>query len=343
MLDFVKGNKKLIYIIIITIILFIVMSYLINSCTHSAISGLMNENISENIKKLSMNVESDAQEVLKGIAVKNGDWSNYPLSKEFLEKYNSKDGIFSQYSFEEVSGHKLNEEIYSKRYESVPKNLEQNRLGGIFVYTVGNGLTKLWENSVRDIDIAYYINSRGEFNDFTIIYDKQTVDEYGDPVRDYDKEFTEKNIRLLTDLLFFDHWCWYYSIFPDRPVVRKEPISSDLASNIWKDSKDKSKGFIDFFDGLDYTVGNIYWLKSKTKKEAFNDNDLYCICKLYREGEEPYYDNEIDYEPIKNYLYKVNIALDKNNKLDDIEIKFISEISNDEVKDKYTARLVDDE
>ena len=284
---------------------------MISSCSYSIVNSLTNDTETRNDSKLSMKDEKEAQEVLKGIVIKNGDWSSYPLSKEFLEKYNSKDGIFPQYSFEEVSGHRLNEEIYSERYINVAKHQGQNQLGGIFVYTIGNGLTKLWINSVRDIDIAYYINSSGELSDFEIISNKQTVDEYGDPVRDYDKEFTEKNIKLLTDLLFFDHWCWYYSMFPDRPIIRKEPISSNLASIIWKDSEDKSKGFIDFFDGLDYTIGNIYWLESKTKKEAFDDNDLYCICRLYREGEEPYYDNEIDYEPIKNYLYKVNITLMK--------------------------------
>ena len=94
MFEFVKENKKIIYITIITIVLFVIASHLINSCSHSVIGGLMSEVKTENIKKLSMNDENDAEEVLRGIAKKNGDWSIYPLSEEFLKKYNCKDGIF---------------------------------------------------------------------------------------------------------------------------------------------------------------------------------------------------------------------------------------------------------
>ena len=342
MLEFVKDNKKFIYIIIFSIVLFVVATHLINSCSRLIIDGSMSNVEIDSIKKLSMQDEKEAEEILKGIAIKNEEWSTYPLSKDFLDKYSSKDGIFPQYDFEEVSGHRLDEDIYPERYTDVAKYQGKNQLSGIFVYTIGNGLTKLWVNSVREIDVAYYINNKNELDDFVIIYDKQTVDEYGDPVRDYDKEFTEKNINLLNDILFFDHWCRFYSIYPDRPIIRKEPISSRLANKIWKDQEDVSKGFIDYFEGLDYTVGNVYWLKSKTKKEAFVNNDLYCICKLYKDGEEPYYDNEIDYEPIKNYLYKVDISFDDDKKLDDIKVRFIKEISNEECMEKYTARLVED-
>ena len=332
MFEFVKENKKWLYSIIITIVLFIGASRLINSCSHAVINGLMNEVETESVKKLSMHIEKEAEQILIGVVKKNGDWSAYPLSKAFLEKYNCKDGIFPQYSFKDVDCLKMSSEQYKVGVNQ-----------GVFIYYIGNNLTLLTENNVRRIQIVYYLNMNNELDDIEIISDKQTVDEYGDPVRDYDKEFTEKNIRLLTDLLFFDHWCWYYAMFPDRPVVRKEPISKTFASKVWKDKNDKSQGFIDFFDGLDYTVGNVYWLRTKNKKEAFDDNDLYCICKLYRKGEEPYYDNEIDYNPIKNYLYKVDISLDNDKKLDDIQVKFISEISNMEVTEKYTARLVDDE
>ena len=333
MLEFVKKNRKYILIGIITILVFMSISKTISSCSHLVVKDLSYDiKETKNLKKLSMHIEKEAEEVLVGVAKKDGDWETYPLSQKFLGKYNSKDGIFPQYDFNSIDWGKMPLEQYSK-----------NSFKGKFNYRIGNNVTLLKAGPIWHISIRYTLNNLSELDEVEIVSEKQTVDEYGDPVRDYDKEFTEKNIKLLTDLLFFDHWCWYYSMFPDRPIIRKEPISSNLASIIWKDSDDKSKGFIDFFDGLDYTVGNIYWLKSKTKKEAFNDNDLYCICKLYREGEEPYYDNEIDYEPIKNYLYKVNIVLDEDNKLDDIEVKFINEISNDEVKDKYTARLVDNE
>ena len=86
MIEFVKDNKKWIYIIVITVVLFIGASRLINSCSHSAVDSLMNEIETETIKKLSMNDENDAEEVLKGIAKKNGDWSTYPLSKEISFK-----------------------------------------------------------------------------------------------------------------------------------------------------------------------------------------------------------------------------------------------------------------
>lgn len=342
MIEFVKDNKKWIYIIVIMVVLFIGASRLINSCSHSAVDSLMNEIETENIIKLSMNDEKEAEEVLRGIAKKNGDWSIYPLSEEFLKKYNCKDGIFPQYNFEDVSGNLISKEMINN-LKSFTIRLNNNiEVNGGYSYYVGNGLFKLWQNSTRTIDVVYCLNKRQEIEDIFITYEKQESDEYGDPVRDYDKEFTEKNIRLLTDLLFFDHWCWYYAMFPDRPVVRKEPLSKTFASKVWKDKNDKSQGFIDFFDGLDYTVGNVCWLRTKSKKEAFEDNDLYCVCKLYKDGEEPYYDNEIDYEPIKNYLYKVNISLDCDNKLDNIEVKYIKDISNDEVNEKYNFRLVDE-
>ena len=84
MIEFVKDNKKWIYIIVITVVLFIGASRLINSCSHSAVDSLINEIETENIKKLSMNDENDAEEVLKGIAKKNGDWSTYPLSYLYI-------------------------------------------------------------------------------------------------------------------------------------------------------------------------------------------------------------------------------------------------------------------
>ena len=330
MFEFVKGNKKIIYIIIITIILFIVMSYLINSCTHSAISGLMNENISENIKKLSMNVESDAQEVLKGIAIKNGDWSSYPLSKEFLEKYNSKDGIFPQYSFEEVSGHKLNEEVYSTRYENVPKNQEQNKLGGIFHFRIGYGLTMLWENSVRNIDIAYYINGRGELNDFTIIYDKQTVDEKGEPIIEYNKEFKPNNTYMIAQILFYDTNLGITLTESDLFNIDKEPISERCKNKVRYAGIDEKRVFIDFFPEIDYTFGALYYGIIKNKEEAFEQKKIYATCQKFEEGKEPYYD-----EPEKIYLYEVNFQLDNQNKLDDISVKYVKEISYAEYLKQY--------
>ena len=330
MFEFVKGNKKIIYIIIVTIILFIIVSYLINSCTHSVISGLTNENVSENIKKLSMNVESDTQEVLKGIAIKNGDWSNYPLSKEFLEKYNSKDGIFPQYSFEEVSGHRLKEETYSKRYEKVLKEKDGDKLGGIFVYTIGNGLSMLWENSVRDIDIAYYINGRGELNDFTIIYDKQTVDENGEPIIEYNKEYKADNIYIIAQILFFDKDVNNETLNLKLMNVDEEPISDRLKEKVKNKGNDKDRVFIDFFPEINYNFGELYFGIIKTREEAFEQKRIYATCQKFEEGKEPYYD-----EPEKIYLYEVNFQLDNQNKLDDISVKYVKEISYDAYLKQY--------
>ena len=330
MLEFVKRNRKLIWIIIITILVFIAISKIISSCSHAIVNNLTNDIETKNDHKLSMRDEKEAQEVLKGIAKKNGDWSTYPLSKEFLEKYNSKDGIFSQYNFEEVSGHRLNEEIYSARYESVPKNRNQNRLAGIFYFRVGNGLTMLWENSVRNIDIAYYLNNKNELDEFIIVNDKLTVDEQGNAVIEYNKEFKPNNIYMIAQILFYDTNLGITLTESDLFNIDKEPISERLKNKVKYDGTDEKRVFIDFFPGIDYTFGELYYGIIKNKEEAFEQKKIYATCQKFEEGKEPYYD-----EPEKIYLYEVNFQLDNQNKLDDISVKYIKEISYEEYLKQY--------
>ena len=330
MFKYIKNNKKWIYIIVLTMILFIGASRLINSCSHSAVDSLINEIETETIKKLSMNDENDAEEVLKGIAKKNGDWSTYPLSKEFLEKYNSKDGIFPQYNFEDVSGNLISKEMINNS-KSFTIRLNNNiEVGGGYSYYVGNGLFKLWQNSTRTIDVVYCLNKRQEIEDIFITYEKQGSDENGNIIKEYNEEFKPNNIYIIAQILFYDKDANNKTLNLELMKIDKEPISEHLKSEVKYKGNDKDRVFIDFFPEIDYNFGELYFGIIKTREEAFQQRKIYATCQKFAEGKEPYYD-----EPEKTYLYEVNFQFDSQNKLDDISVKYIKEISFEEYLKQY--------
>ena len=327
MLEFVKENKKFIYITIIILGLFVAISSLINSCSHSVIDNLMSETkAKERIKILSMHNEKEAVQVLVGIAKKNSDWSTYPLSKEFLEKYNSKDGIFPQHNFNSVDWGKMPLEQYDGSSEE-----------GFFYYTVGDNLTLLTEGPAWNIAINYTLNNMSEISTIEIIYDKQTVDEQGNSIIEYDKELNVNNFKnIIWDILFYDGNLKYpygEDLLDDRaPIeITKQPCSKKFCDKVLNKDKNIDRVYIDFFPQYNCGGGAIYFLNGVSRDEAFNNREFYVTCRTYFEGARPY-DGD---KPEHNYLYKLNFEIDENNKLDDISLEYLYEISNEELLDKF--------
>ena len=54
--------------------------------------------------------------VLCELAKKNGDWSNLPLSKNFIKKYNEKDGILKEIEFDNIVYRPYDKEIFLASY-----------------------------------------------------------------------------------------------------------------------------------------------------------------------------------------------------------------------------------
>ena len=352
MFEFIKENKKIIYVIIITIVLFILISKFITSCSYSVVDYMMEETDTNEIPKiLSLNVESEEQEILKGIAIKNGKWETYPLSKDFLKKYNCKEGIFSEYNFEEVYGHKLKEEYNKELYNIGKEQINNNetfknyKLGGVFYYHIGNALNYWWVNSTRSLTIAYYLNNKNELYDFYVIKNEPGLDEYGDLIRDYDKEFTYKNLNIITHILFFDHnWHWYAQAL-DPIDIKKEPCSEKLVKKVLNKNLINVNGlsqhneyvyggnmYIDFFPDIEYSFGRFYYDKGVNIEQSIKNKKFYAVCQLYDDDADPVYSDDL---PKKNYLYKVQFELNDENKLDDIWVEYVDEISNEELDEKY--------
>ncbi len=196
MLKLVKKNKKIIWIVIITVLAFVLISKMISSCSHSIVRDLSYDvEETKNAKKLSMHSKYEAGEVLSGIAKKNGDWSSYPLSKDFLTKYNSEDGIFPHYNFDYLdwTGMQINE--YSDSIKT-----------GYFTYSLYKYIDKEKHivGPAWTVKIDYELNNKDEVNNIKIIEEKQVYDEEGYPIREWDKEFTYKNLYLISDPLFND-------------------------------------------------------------------------------------------------------------------------------------------
>ena len=334
MFEFAKKNEKVIIIVIITILVFISISKIISSCSHSVVNNLTSDKWGD-VKKLSMNSDKDAEIILRGIAQKDGDWTTYPLSKEFLEKYNSKDGIFPQYTFENVSGNIVSRERLSELPKFSLKNNQNNiKPDGGYAYYIGNGLYKIWQNSTRDINIVYYLNNNNELNDFIITYDKQSSDENGDIIKQYDDEITVDNFRkILTEILFYNKHRVY--MMADKPYVKNMPLSKKLLNKILIKKEETGDLFIEFFPNGKYELGTTYVIKGNTWSDAFEKKEFYVCCEHYEDG----FDFPIeDYIPSNNYLYKVSFDLNSENLLNDISIEYIGEISNEDLERNYDKK-----
>ena len=332
MFEYLKENKRFIYIIIVTIILFIVIAKGISSCSYYVVDNLMNEDeTKKEVPKLSMYKQYEAGEVLKGIAKKNGDWSTYPLSKKFLEKYNSKDGIFPQYIFTDVEYNTMRPESYTK-----------NNMNGKFWYYLSVPINRSLDiiGPAWNIEIEYYLNDIGEIDYFNIVDEKQTKDEDGYPIKDWEQEITIENFyQIINNILFYNKHRMY--LRADDPYIEKQPVTSKLLDKIIVEYIDRHfyPTFIDFFSNIEFEIGSICIPYNETLKDAFEKQEFYVCCKHYNDG----FDYPIeDFVPSNNYLYKVNFILDRNNQLDDVYVYYIDDMANDKLHQEYIERIYTD-
>ena len=178
------------------------------------------------------------------------------------------------------------------------------------------------------IKVTYFINDKGEIDDLIKGEPKLKYDN-GKFIKEYDKELNFNNfLYIIDDILFYDHRICFAKEKYDPVDVNKEPCSKRLVEKVLNKSKDRV--FNDFFDEFDFDYGSTCWENKFESEEAFNNNSLYCHLSVY--------DNFTTLrksKPVKNYLYKVDFYLDEERKLDDLNVIFLREISNEELEERF--------
>ena len=157
-----KRRLLVVLFIIIAIVLFIAIRNIIKN----------NENIEHPIDEIVENSIDyiqfeDFNELGLKVAEKNGDWSKYHLSKNFLNKYNEKNGIFGNMKFDKVeykpySNGKYSFEDYS--YLVLTQGLKKTA----YIFTMVNGsdgydivfgdMIELTDENGQELDAKVTIN-----------------------------------------------------------------------------------------------------------------------------------------------------------------------------------------
>ena len=106
-------NKKMLILSIVTIILVIILSTLVLR------SNIKKQNVDEKQKLYDyFHTDVGKWELVQKVCEKNGNWKNYPLTSNFIAKYNEKDGIFGDMQFDKVEVNPYKEGEYHFAYTS---------------------------------------------------------------------------------------------------------------------------------------------------------------------------------------------------------------------------------
>lgn len=92
-----------------------------------------NEIVKEELGTYYMDGDNEV-EFLQKLCMKNGNWKNYPLSKEFLSKYNEKDGIFGDMQFDKVEVFPYREKDNSADFLARAPHIEITKNNDLIVY-----------------------------------------------------------------------------------------------------------------------------------------------------------------------------------------------------------------
>lgn len=323
-----KERIKWVIVILASIVFLVVVTKILDSCSRKFAEDIMKEHETVEIQeKLSLIDKNEAEQIFEGIGKKNGDWTSYPLSNEFLKKYNSKDGIFSHYDFDDCDCYILN-----NINDSVVIN-EIEVAYDIYKY-INRPMSKIgpaWE-----ISIKFLINNN-QIDRFLVTEANQIIDENGDLIKEYDKVLTVDNFKnIIWDILFYDgnkKYPYTEGILDDRePIdIAKQPCSSKLINKVLNKDSKINRVYNDFFPQYDCGGGSIYFRNDTTTEEAFEKREFYVACRTYAKNARPF-DGD---KPEHYYLYRIHIYIDKDNKLDDFSLEFISEKTEEELNNNY--------
>lgn len=332
MLDKIKKNKSLIIVLAIITIAMVLVFIMMNRCSRKMIGALEEngENIYQTKKtenKISLNMSKDLKRIIHELANKENDWSEFPLSNNFLKKYNNKDGIFFEYKGYNKVSHDTQLDLNAKEVK-----IKDNKFDVEYSlkWYLNPEVDIRTENYYRlyDITVTFLINDKGEIDDI-IKGEPEIIFEDGAPNIEYDKEVTKDNfISLLKEVLFLDIYNKFAPHYINPKYIKKEPCSKKLCDKVLNADKNVFRVYKDFFELPDAGGGGLCILKETTIEEAFNSREVYAVCNVYPEEIDPYYD---DVEPTR-YLYKVNFILDEDKKLDDFTVEYINEIFNEELE-----------
>lgn len=277
--------------------------------------------------RLSIYNSKDLRVIITDLAKKNKKWTNFPLSKKFLGKYNSIEGIFPEYKdyFKAIWDTNLNFGKDIMFIQNSKFDIDYEVKWYLNPETdAGSGN---YYRLIR-VNVTYLINDQGEIDDL-IKGEPNLLYEDGAPNREYDKEVTKDNfVSLLKEVLLLDAYNKFAPHYKNPKYIKKEPYSKKLCDKVLNIDENVFRVYKDFFGKPEAGGGGICIPKETTIEEAFNNREVYVVCYVYPEGTDPYYD---DVEP-NRYFYKVNFMLDEEKKLDDFSVEYIKEISNEELK-----------
>ena len=125
-------------------------------------------------------------------------------------------------------------------------------------------------------------------------------------------------------------------LMADNPYIKKQPVTNRLLEKVIVKNESINDyfcpEFVDFFSKTKYEIGSLCIPHNGTIEEAFETKEIFACCKHYNDG----FDFPIeDFVPSNNYLYRVCFNLNKDNKLDDIWVEFIGEVSYEVLHEKY--------
>lgn len=301
---------KRITIVLIAVIFGLSMFfYFFNSCSRKMvdISDIEQEKIKNNT--MSIDQKNDFIEIMDSVATKNCDWSFLPLSEKFKSKYNSKDGIFPNINF----------------YVAI---CSLTNMDGYYTYTLYSDRNHM-VGAAWNAKVKYSINNLKQLDDIEIISIEQFRDNDGNDIITYPNSINNDNIRfLISNPLFYDHNVKWAEHKLDPVDLNNYPCTENYKNKVYNKNSNYNV-FTNFFE-KDYTDGFLCYPIGKDRNDCINGHEIYAICRLYKEGDEPNYDM-----PIANYLYKVDYELNDDNKLNDISVAYINEISTEEFNEKY--------
>lgn len=338
---FIENKRVILSLVFFTIILVIIFT-MFNRCSRKVfkVDETETKRIEEPQKKLSLYTTNNFWDIISDLAKKEREWSEIPLSKNFLDKYNNKDGIFYEYD-----GYA---KIHSKPHLDMTKeevSIKDNKFDVDYdlCWYLNPEVDMGIENYYRliQIKVTYFINDKGEIDDLIKGEPKIKYDD-GFLVKDYDKFITEENAFLiLYDILFYDHNSMYYVHMDDRPPIEKLPVTKKLLDKVVRDKTRRNRPYFNnFFEDLQFQIGGVRKKINQTKKQSFDNRCCYAFCELYNDDVDLSMvlsgDDEVSI-PEKIYLYKLTFKIDDNDLLDDFELEYLGEYSAEEINKTYNS------
>lgn len=225
------------------------------------------------------------------VAKKNGDWTRLPLSNEFKQKYNEKDGILGDLEFDEIELTPFdNDEKYSDKYYFVNRNnyfvISKGKEKVAYVYNL-----KYDGELLNDVLIKDVYNLTNEFGDeISVVGHKITKDTFKDSMDFLARGGNDELSVAVTDH-FRRKYPFFLDIFEHYSPLRFNPIEFVPEKSSW----DKQEAYF-IVDSVLECKKRYYRVKFILDDKGYLDDvTVNCVNEEEYESSKDYRSNKLFY------------------------------------------------